>query len=115
MSQPYGRAVRAADTAVARLVALADKAYGAGAYSLIVTADHGGHAHDHGSADPRDVTIPWIAWGRGVRPGVLTDATVKTMDTASTVLWLLGLEEPSDWMGTAVVQAFEASVSRQTP
>lgn len=73
------------------------------------TADHGGHGFDHGSDEASDVTIPWIAWGRGVRAGQLTDSTVRTMDTASTVLWLLGLEEPSDWPGTPVPEAFASA------
>ena len=29
------------------------------------------------------------------------------MDTAATVLWLLGLTEQSDWVGEAVIRAFE--------
>ncbi len=105
MSPQYGRAVLAADTAVDRLVRLADRAYGASRYTVIVTADHGGHGTNHGSGDPLDVTIPWIAWGQGVHPGPLA-STVSTMDTASTVLWLLGLSAPSDWAGVAVQQAF---------
>ncbi len=113
MSAAYGRGVRAADAAVNRLVQLADRTYGAGQYSLIVTADHGGHDKNHGSADPRDVTIPWIAWGRAVRPGVIATRHVTTMDTASTVLWLLGLAEPTDWAGTPVTQAFEAPPAPQ--
>jgi predicted AlkP superfamily pyrophosphatase or phosphodiesterase len=106
MGEEYGAAVRAADSALSRLVQASDAAYGAGNYSLIVTADHGGHDTNHGSADPRDVTIPWIAWGRGVKPGALESNSVITMDTASTVLWLLGLEEPTDWAGTPLVDAF---------
>jgi phosphopentomutase len=88
-------------------VALATQAYGAGNFSLIVTADHGGHGTNHGSDDPRDVTIPWISWGQGVKPGVLTES-ISTMDTAATVLWLLGVGEPSDWAGQAVTGAFAA-------
>ena len=61
----YARAVRKADAAVGRLLAAADTAFGAGNYSIIVTADHGGHGRDHGSDRLEDVTIPWIAWGRG--------------------------------------------------
>ena len=68
--------------------------------------DHGGHDEDHGSDDPRDVTIPWIAWGRGVQTGELKGAAIRTMDTASTALWLLGVDEPADWMGTPVMGAF---------
>jgi hypothetical protein len=33
------------------------------------------------------------------------------MDTASTVLWLLGVEEPADWRGAPVLGAFRAAAS----
>lgn len=106
MSREYGVAVRAADAAVARLLRAADRTYGEGNYTVIVTADHGGHDRTHGSSDVRDITIPWITWGRGVQPGQRLGDAVRTFDTASTVLWLLGLGEPSDWTGTAVQGAF---------
>jgi predicted AlkP superfamily pyrophosphatase or phosphodiesterase len=106
MSADYGRSVLAADRAVGRLIGLADVAYGAGNFSLIVTADHGGHGTSHGSDDPRDVNIPWIAWGQGVRPGILGESAVRTMDTAATVLWLLAVDEPSDWAGAPVIDAY---------
>jgi hypothetical protein len=65
MSWLYGRAVRTADEALAVVLAAADAAYGRGGYTLILTADHGGHRRTHGSADSLDVTIPWVAWGAG--------------------------------------------------
>jgi predicted AlkP superfamily pyrophosphatase or phosphodiesterase len=108
MSPPYGRAVLAADASVQRLIELANETYGAGNFSLIVTADHGGHGTNHGSDDVADVTIPWIAWGRGVHPGLLEQADIETMDTAATVLWLLGVPEQKDWAGAAVTQAYTA-------
>ena len=108
MTADYGRGVLEADRAVSQLIALADRAFGAGNYSLIVTADHGGHDTNHGSADPRDVTIPWIAWGRGVKPGLLADPTIRTMDTAATILWLLAVDRPLDWAGQPVLDAFAA-------
>jgi arylsulfatase A-like enzyme len=106
MTTEYGRAVTATDAAVARILAAANATYGEGQYSVIVTADHGGHGRNHGSDDPRDVTIPWIAWGRGVTPGELKHTGVRTMDTASTVVWLLGVPEPTDWAGQPVTAAF---------
>ena len=106
MTDAYGRAVLEADRAVNRLISLSDRAYGSGKFSLIVTADHGGHGTNHGSADPLDVTIPWIVWGQGVKQGRLVESSVRTMDTAATVLWLLALDEPVDWAGRAVVEAF---------
>jgi arylsulfatase A-like enzyme len=106
MSDEYGKAVRKVDAAIERLMAAADRSLGASNYTLLVTADHGGHEYNHGSEDPRDVTIPWIAWGRAVQAGSLIDTPIRTMDTASTVLWLLGVEEPSDWAGAPVLSAF---------
>jgi arylsulfatase A-like enzyme len=66
----------------------------------IVTADHGGHGTRHGSDDPRDVRIPWIAWGDGVPAGARLDH-VHTLDTGPTVLRLLGLSVPEAWAGRA--------------
>ena len=107
MTNDYGQAVVAADRALGRLMSLADDAYGRGRFSLIVTADHGGHGTNHGSDDPRDVTIPWIAWGQGVKPGQLSQSDVRTMDTAATVLWLLAVNGPPDWAGQPVMAAYD--------
>jgi arylsulfatase A-like enzyme len=104
MTSAYGRAVLEADRALGRLLAMAENTFGAGRFSVIVTADHGGHGRDHGSDDPRDVTIPWIAWGVGVKPGLVAGA-VETMDTAATVLWLLAVDPPADWAGRPVIDA----------
>ena len=105
MSSVYGLAARRADSAVGSLLAAADRTYGADGYTVIITADHGGHGRDHGSDDPRDVTIPWIAWGVGVNPRVEL-GVMNTMDTAATVLWLLGIREPTTWQGVPAVAAF---------
>jgi arylsulfatase A-like enzyme len=106
MSPKYGEAVKQVDTSLEKLIAVAEKSFGRGNFTLIVTADHGGHDRNHGSSDPLDVTIPWIAWGRGVSPALIT-RPVETFDTAATVLWLLGVTEPDSWAGTAVTEAFK--------
>jgi arylsulfatase A-like enzyme len=106
MSARYAQGVLQADAAVARLLKAADVAYGPGLYTIIVTADHGGQGKDHGSDHILDVTIPWIAWGQGVVPGELGGKTVQTMDTASTLLFLLGVDTPSGWVGSPVKAAF---------
>jgi predicted AlkP superfamily pyrophosphatase or phosphodiesterase len=106
MSAPYGWAVQEADAAVGRLLGLADRSFGHGGYTVLLTSDHGGHGRDHGSDDPRDVTIPWVAWGEGVAAGEVLPAGIRTMDTAATALWLLGLEEPTAAVGRPVAAAF---------
>lgn len=113
MSTNYGNAVLRADAAVARLLTLMDTTYGKSRYTVIITADHGGHDKDHGSDDPRDVTIPWIAWGRGVVKGELAAGSVKTMDTAASALYLLGVPQPTGWIGAPVQSAFAAIVNTQ--
>jgi hypothetical protein len=52
MTSAYGRAVLEAERALGRLLAMAENTFGAGRFSVIVTADHGGHGRDHGSDDP---------------------------------------------------------------
>jgi phosphopentomutase len=108
MSPQYGQAVEVVDAALGRLLTAVERAFGTSTYTVIVTADHGGHDRDHGSADPRDVTIPWMAWGRAVKPGHLQSTAIRTMDTAATVAWLLGLDKPENWVGQPVQDAFTA-------
>jgi hypothetical protein len=112
MSPPYRWAVAWTDRALARVLVAADAAFGVGNYTVILTADHGGSGFTHGSAHPIDTTIPWLAWGRGVPRGGHLEENVRTMDTAATVLWLLGVERPADWIGSPVVEAFDASRPR---
>ena len=106
MTPAYAAAVRAADQALGEIVAAADRAFGAGNYVLILTADHGGHGRTHGSQDATDMTIPWIAWGAGVRGGTTLPRGIRTMDTAATALWLLGVRAPSQMVGRPVGSAF---------
>lgn len=109
MSFAYGWAVRHADGAVDVLVKAAEDAFGAGNFTVVVTADHGGHNRSHGGTDPRDMTIPWIAWGKGIASGT-APTDVKTTDTAATVLWLLGVPQPESWSGRPVASAFAPRV-----
>lgn len=111
MSPSYGRAVREADAAVAEVLDAANAEFGKGEYTVILTADHGGHGKGHGTAGPLDVTIPWIAWGDGVVAGSAIVDQVRTVDTAATALWLLGLSGTG--MGAPVLSGFQPAFSGQ--
>lgn len=106
MGWMYGMAVREVDLAVAQVLDAADQRFGVGAYTVILTSDHGGHRKSHGSTDAADTTIPWIVWGAGVQAGD-TLSGIRTMDTAATALWMLGIEAPSSFVGRPVIGAFE--------
>jgi predicted AlkP superfamily pyrophosphatase or phosphodiesterase len=105
MSLPYRLAVRRADAAVREIWEIGQKRFGKD-FVLIVTADHGGHDRTHGTTAAVDMTIPWIAWGKEVKPGPI-EAPITTYDTAATTLWLLGIPAPPFWDGRPVAEAFD--------
>lgn len=72
---PYMRAVRRVDDRLGEILALVESDPRlAGHTAVIVTADHGGSGHAHGSAgsgEPEDYIVPFYVWGPGVPPGDL--------------------------------------------
>lgn len=115
MSGPYRWAVREADAAVGKILAAASETFGEGNFTLIVTSDHGGHAREHGSSDPRDTTIPWISYGRGIRDANRIEGQVWTVDTAATVLHVMGVPVPDGWDGSPVAEALTGVTTAGTP
>ena len=39
--------------------------------------------------------------------GPLNGAAIETIDTAPTVLWLLGVRHPTQWDGSPITEAFQ--------
>ena len=109
MGPPYRLAVREADAALERMLRAVERQVGDA--TVIVTSDHGGSGRTHGTASAEDREIPWIAWGRGVRPGVV-EREVMTYDTAATMLYLLGISVPEGWDGRPVREAFTSAPDR---
>ncbi len=71
-------------------------------YTVIVTADHGGHERFHGTDMPEDMTIPLIIKGKDITAGNSLDgASIK--DIAPTVARLLGVEPDSEWEGKSLL------------
>ena len=110
------KALEDCDKALQTIVDAVEKAGLTDSSVFILTADHGGHdvtdkkgatRGTHGSSKPADVIIPWIAWGKGVKPGFTITAPVVQYDTAATALWLLGVPLPEDFWGRPVISAFE--------
>jgi len=114
MSIGYRWGVREADAAVAALIRAADETFGADNYTLIVTADHGGNGRNHGTDEVADV-IPWISYGQGIRPAHKIVGNVRTMDTAATVLRVLGVPVPTAWDGVPVAEALAVTVLTAAP
>jgi predicted AlkP superfamily pyrophosphatase or phosphodiesterase len=104
MSAPYLEQLAVADGAIGRLLSALPPET-----TVIVTSDHGGKATIHGSTIPEDMTIPWIVAGPRI-PGRGRElrTSVRTVDTAATALFVLGLPSPRTASGVVVSEAFSA-------
>jgi arylsulfatase A-like enzyme len=107
MSDPQLEAIRHTDRCLATLMEQVDAAGLDKETLFIISADHGGHGHNHDGKIKEDRLIPWIAWGPGVRAGHRIDAEISTTDTAATALWALGYPLPKGAIGRPVLEAFE--------
>jgi arylsulfatase A-like enzyme len=100
MSAAYLDAVGGADRAIGRVLdALPPDT------TVIITADHGGHANNHGTNSGSDMTIPWLVVGPRVMAGRVL-GRVSTVDTAATAAGVLRLRMPAGVSGRVVTEAF---------
>ena len=101
-------AFKVCDQALSQILTAIDQAGIRETSTLILTADHGGSQKNHFQPIPSDITIPWIAWGKGVKKQhPITKDSLFTFDTAATALWLLGVPLPAEFDGEPVLEAFE--------
>lgn len=71
-------------------------------YTVIITADHGGHDRIHGTDMPEDMTIPLICHGSLFAPGeIAREVTIK--DIAPTVVKIIGAEPAEEWEGSSLI------------
>jgi hypothetical protein len=106
MSEAQLAAIRRSDECLGTLVDAVGTAGLAEETLFILSADHGGHGHNHSGSIKEDRLIPWLAWGPGVRAGHRITAPISTVDTAATALWVLGYPPPPGLVGRPVKEAF---------
>ena len=66
-------------------------------YTIIITADHGGHDRSHGTELPEDMTIPLFIYDPEWEGRELSEANI--MDIAPTITALAGVSPDRDWEG----------------
>lgn len=71
-------------------------------YTIVITADHGGHARTHGLDIPEDMTIPIGFCGPLWEKGKKLE-NVRLIDIAPTIATMLGCEIPADWDGSSLL------------
>jgi choline-sulfatase len=109
--EPYDAEVAYTDAMVGKL--LADlRAAGQLDHTLVmVAADHGESLGEHGERTHGvfvyDVTmrVPWIVWAGARVPSGASDALVRLIDLAPTVLDLIGVGAPPEFEGRSILPA----------
>jgi hypothetical protein len=104
MSEQYLRSARRAERCLNRLVDALQERSDFSRSLLIVTADHGGHGHVHGTQRREDRLIPWMVWGGSAARQTEITRPVSVTDTAATILYALGLDQPSGIEGKAALE-----------
>lgn len=98
MSEPYLRCVYNAVDNIQRVL---DEV--GNQYTVIVTADHGGHERMHGTELPEDMTVPIFFIGPDFESGrELTN--IGILDIAPTVAHIMGIPIPREWEGKSVAE-----------
>ena len=101
MSQPYLQCIHdAIDNVKNVLEEVGDE------YTVIVTADHGGHDRIHGTELSEDMTIPMFFVGPDFVPGKKLSG-IGLLDIAPTIADIMGIPVPSEWEGKSVVKKME--------
>ncbi|MBQ8143693.1 MAG: alkaline phosphatase family protein [Butyricicoccus sp.] len=72
-------------------------------YTVIVTADHGGHDRTHGEDIPEDMTTPVTVHGKLFPAGKELDCC-DIRDLAPTIVDILGLQPDEEWEGTSILK-----------
>ncbi|UCG08914.1 MAG: alkaline phosphatase family protein [Desulfobacterales bacterium] len=97
MSEPYLKAIVNADRCIGTVMKVLSEET-----VLILTSDHGGRGHTHGTDSPEETTIPFIIRGPEIPRGHRIKQPFKITDIAPTIASFLGIEVPAEWIGKAM-------------
>jgi arylsulfatase A-like enzyme len=68
------------------------------------SASYSSIAASHGSASPHEVNNSLVAWGKGIKRGIVSAMPCGTVDVAPTVLHLLGIAPPASMQGRVLYE-----------
>jgi hypothetical protein len=84
--------------------------------TVLITADHGQGIGigGHGHMSPPEIHVPCILWGKGVPGGVVIDEPRFLTDIAPTITSFLGVDVPTQSVGTPLLPLSRDSEDRPT-
>ncbi|HTG09160.1 MAG TPA: alkaline phosphatase family protein, partial [Candidatus Eisenbacteria bacterium] len=80
-----------------------------------VSAGGSPYVSDHGSMSPWNVRNTFLAWGAGVKKGIIARAPAGNVDVTPTVLAQLGLEGEAGLDGRVVAEALQGGPDPEAP
>jgi len=108
MSENYTKAVRRADRCVREVTRALKRRDKNDRTVLLVTSDHGGHDHNHGTRRRADRHIPFVLWGGPIKQRKKIRRRIFNTDAAATIFHALDIQPPADIVGRPVLEAFRA-------
>ncbi|NLN88984.1 MAG: sulfatase-like hydrolase/transferase [candidate division WS1 bacterium] len=98
-SMQYMNAVLEVDRQIGRLLTTISRLGLSNRSAMVITSDHGGEANRHDVYVETIMRVPWIVAGVGVHQNYVIPTQVSVIDTAPTVLALMGISAPESWEG----------------
>ena len=98
MSENYLNCLRGALESVMKIIDRLGKDY-----TVILTADHGGHDRRHGTDLDEDMTVPMFFIGEDFVGGCELSLPISLLDIAPTVASIMGLEKCAEWQGKSLL------------
>lgn len=74
---------------------------------FIITSDHGGKGTEHGGITMEEMETPFIIAGKNVKAKGEFHESMMQYDVASTMAYILGVEQPQVWIGRVMKQFFK--------
>ncbi len=107
MSPEYIRAIEDMDAVIGEFV---EKLKAEGLYDdshFMFLTDHGGIEYGHGGITTNEMIVPWAIKGPGITKGLQMKEPNNTVNTASVILKLFGVEQqPACWTGEIPMSIF---------
>ncbi len=69
--------------------------------------DHGGIEHGHGGLSTDEMIVPWGIVGPEIEKGIQMEEPNNTVNTATVILQLFGIDKPLSWIGEAPKSIFK--------
>jgi predicted AlkP superfamily pyrophosphatase or phosphodiesterase len=115
MTEEYLDAITRADSLVGIITGVVRDAKIENETLIFIVSGHGGTGKGHGGINRKEVTVPFILSGAGVRKNFHVPTGIYMYDVAPTIVYALGLKAPCAWRGKAVECAFEGIEAPQDP